>query len=83
MTVRSGARDIIEAIQEYPELRIVQTRDILRAIRDKIQEGIDGKGSIAGARELGQDDLILDIIEELEVIDRAINDLNYILEFRI
>lgn len=83
MTVRSGARDIIEAINEYPELRIVQTRDILRAIRDKIQESIDGKGHIMGAREMNRLDLVADIEQELAVIDRAINDLNYILESRV
>ncbi len=83
MTVRSGARAIIESINEYPELRIVQTRDILRAMRNKIQEGIDGTSQYAGALEMNRLDLVKDIEQELAVIDRAINDLNYLIESRI
>ncbi len=83
MTVRSGAIAIIESINEYPELRIVQQRDILRAMRNKIQEGIDGTEKYTGAREMNRLDLVKDIEQELAVIDRAINDLNYILESRV
>ncbi len=72
--MKTGAQEIIQLINEYHELRPVQTRDILVAISKKINE------SVKLADDMGNTRAMYESEREKAIIDCAIESLNDHLE---